>query len=355
MPVLKRPGTNIWHIEFEAHGRRVRRSARTTNKRKAEELERNLRQELHEQVVLNRPVIEPMTLGEAVVRYVETHLALKQRRAKTASNDVHLLNKLVEYMGGEGVQLSAITGPQITGIRDQLIRKGRKPATVNRYLATLRAILRKARDEWGTLGEVPRIKLLPQDNERIRWLTLDEEARLLDAACSQPHIHDLIVFLLGTGARLAEALELCWSEVDLKRQPRPMVSFLVTKKKIRRSVPLDRRTEHLLRRLYAERPKDEPRVFLRRLPGTPSKGTKPSINPISRPHGAWSTAVKKAKIDDLVMHDLRHTFASRLIQRKVPIVAVSKLLGHKNLKMTMRYAHLAPDDLDEAISVLDDL
>ena len=93
------------------------------------------------------------------------------------------------------------------------------------------------------------------------------------------------MFLGGTGARLSKALELLWSKVDLKCQPKPMVTYLVTKKRILRSTPLDRRTEALLRRLHAGRPKNQPRAFLHRLPGTPPKVNLPSIKPVSSPHG----------------------------------------------------------------------
>lgn len=71
------------------------------------------------------------------------------------------------------------------------------------------------------------------------------------------------------------------------------------------------------------------------------------------PHGSWATAVGRAGLGDLHLHDLRHTFASRLVMRCVPILAVSKLMGHASLTMTMRYAHLAPDGLDAAIAQAD--
>jgi len=76
--------------------------------------------------------------------------------------------------------------------------------------------------------------------------------------------------------------------------------------------------------------------------------------PYRKPFGSWKTALKRAKVDQTFrMHDLRHTFASRLVSRGVPIFYVSKLLGHKSISMTMRYAHLAPEAYELAIERLE--
>jgi len=154
-------------------------------------------------------------------------------------------------------------------------------------------------------------------------------------------------------ARLSEATGLTWANVDLDQKPRPLVRFMHTKSGTPRSVPLTERAIKLLRRLYTIRPADEPHVFLQRFPGYSWRGTKPKAKPFFNPHGSWKTAVERAKLKDVVIHDLRHTFASRLVQRGVPLLNVSKLLGHASLTMTMRYAHLAPPDLNDAIAALD--
>ncbi len=99
---------------------------------------------------------------------------------------------------------------------------------------------------------------------------------------------------------------------------------------------------------------DRARVFLYAGKGRAGKGIPlSSYRSYRNPHGSWATAVDRAGLGDLHLHDLRHTFASRLIMRGVPILAVSKLLGHASLTMTMRYAHLAPDGLDAAIAAID--
>ena len=104
----------------------------------------------------------------------------------------------------------------------------------------------------------------------------------------------------------------------------------------------------MLRSLREKRPEGQERVFLY----SPGKG---KARPMKQPHGAWKTAFERAKLEDVTMHDLRHTFASRLVMKNVPLLTVSRLLGHSDIKMTMRYSHLSQAHLKEAVAVLDKL
>ncbi|MFA9479219.1 tyrosine-type recombinase/integrase [Phycisphaerales bacterium AB-hyl4] len=362
MALYKRDGSPNWWIEFEFNGQRVRKSARTANRRRAEDVERKLRQDMHDHHVLGKPVVKSMTFEDAAERYLKTHLKPKGQKAATARNDAYKINMLVDRVGG-GRLLSQITASFVAALKDDLLKEGKTdkdgkksglaPATVNRDLAILKAILRKAHDEWGCLATVPRITLLPLNNRRLRWLDADEETRLLKACDDAPHLRDLVVFLMDTGARLTEATELTWDRVDMDRKPRPLVSFHDTKSGKPRSVPLPDRAGRMLARLHADRPKDKAHVFLSWHPNWKGGRHNPHAQPCGQPHGAWAKAVKRAKLEDFRIHDLRHTFASRLVQQGASLFAVSKLLGHESIQMTMRYAHLAPDELDAAISRLD--
>jgi integrase len=157
------------------------------------------------------------------------------------------------------------TSAGISNFSDRLIREGKAPATANRYLSTLGAVLRKASREWGALAEMPSIPLFKLRNERYRWLSQTEEERLLQA--SAPHLRDLLIFLLDTGARLSEATQLTWVDVQLDRHPRAMVKFMTTKSGLPRGVPLTRRVEQMLRRLGEACPEGQERVFLHRQTG----------------------------------------------------------------------------------------
>jgi integrase len=352
MALYKRDGSPNFWIEFLFNGTRYRESTGTRRLRKAEEYERKRRLELHDAVKLGHVPYEAMRFEDAVKRYVTTHLKTKERDPKTHLSDVYTLARLTTLLGADTL-LDAITTPVVAKLKEKFLDEQSKPATVNKYLATLRAILRMAHFEWGCLKQLPRFKLFKLDNERTRWLRAEEEVRLLRACERVPHLRDLIVFLIDTGARLGEATRLRWKDVDLPKRGRGAVRFMVTKTRKPRSVPMTRRVERLLRGLLVGRTDDQDRVFVVKTPGCRFRKTGPQAKPFTNPHGAWQTATGAADLEDVRLHDLRHTFASRLVQRGVPLLAVSQLLGHKSLRMTTRYAHLAPSNLKEAVAKLD--
>ena len=352
MPVIRRRDSPYFHIEFEFKGKRYRQSAKTRNRQVAEHFERRLRQQVYEHAMLGVPRPIAMTFDEAVRRYKDGHLRATERRPKTEKAAVYLLDRLVRLVGAD-TPIHAVDAPSIATLRERLLSGGAMAATVNRYLAALRAILRMAHLDWGVLQQVPRVRLFTLRNERTRWLSEDEERALLDASGRVPHLHDLVVFLLDTGTRLGEALDLEWPQVKLDATTGGTVSIMHTKNGRPRDIPLSRRADALLRRLHATRPTVTDRVFVRRTTGCVWRGTRPRVTPFSNPHAAWKTAARRAGLCDVRLHDLRHTFASRLVQREVPLHAVSRLLGHQSLRMTMRYSHLAVADLKRAVEVLD--
>ncbi|MGE5514939.1 MAG: tyrosine-type recombinase/integrase [Bacteroidota bacterium] len=351
MAVFKREGSPFWFIEFTYKGHKVRQSSGMTKKRDAEERERILRQELKEQLLLGK--VAEMTLGEAIDRYYDGVIVPKGNKG-VATRELYALNQMREGLGAS-TSISKLSARVLADYKDTLLAEKKAPATVNRYLATIKAILNKAKDEWGTLAVVPTIKLLPLDNARYRWLTEDEEKKLLPVCA--PHLRDLVVFLMDTGARLREATLLTWTDVDLDRKPRAAVRFMETKSGKPRGVPLSTRVEEMLRRLKAECPEGESRVFLYRPVGRGGVGDEDTKRgnavPFNNPFGTWDTARTRVGLKDVNLHDLRHTFASRLVMRGVPLLTVSKLLGHASIQMTMRYAHLAPDAFDAAIDLLE--
>ena len=215
MTILKKPN-GTYHVEFQFLGHRVHRSARTRNRQEALAFEASLRQELldcHHGGL--PPKRQSMTLGAATHRYFTDHLVPKARRAQSLKNEQYHLERLCELLGGPKTPLEAIDSARVSSLRSFLLEQGRAQATVNRYLASLRAVLRKADQEWGVETAHPVIRLCRLDNARTRALSFEEEDRLLLALERRPWLKDLVTFLLGTGARLGEALDLDWNDVDL--------------------------------------------------------------------------------------------------------------------------------------------
>ncbi|HZC68547.1 MAG TPA: site-specific integrase [Nitrospirales bacterium] len=187
------------------------------------------------------------------------------------------------------------------------------------------------------MSTVPKIRLEREPEGRLRWLTLEEAERLLAEcqASKNPGLLDLVEFSLFTGLRQAEALELTWDRVE---RSRGVIRIEKTKSRKRREVPLNSRADAVLLRRV---PKAEGLVF-----GTAR---------YAHFRSSWECAVQRAKLVDFHWHDLRHTFASWSVQRGASLQEVKDLLGHSNLAMTLRYAHLAPERLRAAVSRLDEI
>lgn len=196
---------------------------------------------------------------------------------------------------------------------------------------TLKAILNKAHreDRLATVPRFPKVKVGPG---RCQWLTVDEERRLLGAAV--PHLRQVLIFALDTGGRRSELFKLDWRYVDLERG---RVTFIKTKNGEDRTLRLTNRAQAVLE---AVGPTEQGPVFTYKGKAVMDMNT------------SFKRACEIACIEDFRFHDLRHTFASRLVQQGVPLYEIMHLTGHKTVSMVQRYAHLAPDFQERAIAKL---
>jgi integrase len=172
---------------------------------------------------------------------------------------------------------------------------------------------------------------------RVRWITYEEAERLL-GACS-PHIRPLVMFLLGTGARMSEAVYLDWREVDLERGH---VNFIDTKNGESRGVPLHPRVVEVLRQL----PRRSGMVFLTHfgLPYAEKDGEGGQIKT------AFKGACRRAGIENFSPHGCRHTWATWHYAANRDLIALMKLGGWKSERMVLRYAHLNVSNLAPSIN-----
>ena len=252
------------------------------------------------------------------------------------------LRRLIELYGNK--KLSEITPKDVDDYKALRLRDAR-PATVNREIATLRQIFNLAKRWKKFFGENPVSisKLLPEHNQKERILTYEEEMRLLDA-CNE-YLRPIIVTALHTGMRKTEILTLNWSNIDLENGL-ITIDQTNTKSKKTRRIPINSTMRILLKEQWlrtGQGPFRNEYVFISKT-GTPYK-FHTSIK------GAFERVCKNAEITGLRFHDLRHTAATRMIEAGASIVAVSKILGHSDIKMTMRYSH--PDNsLKEAVELL---
>lgn len=210
------------------------------------------------------------------------------------------------------------------------------PATVNRELMCLSAIFREAVKR-GHVEKNPArgVKQLPEDNIIVRYLSDEEEAALL-GACNAT-LKPMVLTSLHAGLRRGEVLSLTWENVDFEQR---LLKLVRTKSKKTRYVPINAVLLETLK--AAPKYRDCPYVFAN--PKTKTRWRDKNIS--------WKYALKKSGVKNFRFHDLRHTFASRLVQAGVPLKVVQELLGHSNILVTMRYAHLGPTDMRDAVDVL---
>lgn len=325
MRIYKRTGSPKWWATWnDQKGQRVRKSTGTNDKQLAEAIAAKWQ---HESFMEQHFGIIPDTpFRDALLRYATA----KKRENARGYEDTnrYQLQMLLDKFGDK--MLSEIDAKLLRDFADTC-RETQKDASLQRYLAVIKAILNKAKDE-GDLLALPVFPKVKQPKGRTRWLTVEEEHRLLKA--SPERIRLLIAFALDTGGRRSELFRLDWRYLDLEQG---RVTFVETKNGEDRSIRLTERAKQIL---VALGPKGSGAVFTYQ--GKALKGIKTSFD----------TARTKAGLEDFRFHDLRHTFASRLVQKGLPLYEVMHMTGHKSLTMVQRYSHLAPEYQERAIEAL---
>jgi integrase len=220
--------------------------------------------------------------------------------------------------------------------------KPRTDATVNRELSTLRHMLNKA-VEWGMLEVSPFNKgsrlMVKENNHRLRFLSEAEIEALLKECPS--HLRPIVETALNTGMRRGELLNLKWEQI---RNGFIYLQGAMTKSGKGRQIPINDRLAEVFREVRRGNQLKSAYVFC------DSKGRR--FYEVKR---SFATACRRAGIEDFRFHDLRHTFASHLVVKGVSLKAVQELLGHADIKMTMRYSHLSQAHLREAVAVLNQI
>jgi len=259
--------------------------------------------------------IQHYTWADAVAAYINESAA--QKSLETTKHRLRWLHHRLE-----GTWLRDITTTTIERLIAEY-QPGHAPASVNRMMAALSAVLHMAKRR-GWINAVPYIRKLAEDNAVIRWLTHPEAAALL--AELPPHLNTMAAFTLATGLRASNVQYLQWSHIDTTRRV-AWIDGADHKSGRAHHVPLN---DAALTVLQAQRGLHHTWVF-------PYDG-KPVDKASTK---AWHAALKRAGISNFRWHDLRHTWASWHVMAGTPLEVLMKLGGWHSLEMVMRYAHLA--------------
>lgn len=254
--------------------------------------------------------------------YLNDYAKTNKRSWKT---DEYRLKAMLPYFGRYELQM--ITSRDIERFRAERIKAGNTQSTTNRSLTLLKKMLNLAID-WGYLKENPvtKVKMFPEyDVLKEKVLTKEEEQRLL--AASPDHLRAIIILALNTGMRRGEILKLRWEDIDLKNRT---ITLRKTKSGRTRTVPINDQVFELLNGM---------------------KCKVDNVFPYTYIQTAFENSRRRAGLS-VRFHDLRHTFASRLVANGVDIVTVQKLLGHQNITTTERYMHSNTEQKRNAVNTL---
>lgn len=315
-----------WYADFTtASGKRIRRTLGTTDKQSAEELHDKLK---YQQWRIERLGEKPKrTWDEACVRWLK-----EKGQKKSIDKDISRMRNLPEL---RGMLLDDITRDFVQQIVD---KKDCSGANKNRYIALIRAILNRAMREWEWIDNIPYFSMYSEPKKRVRWLTPDEAKRLIAAA--PPYMAQMIKFSLATGLRQRNVLTLKWQQVDLERC---VCWYYADETKSGRALGVSL-NDIAMQVLNEQQGKHSEFVFL-------NGRNKPDTKIHSE---IWAKVLAKAEIENFRWHDLRHTWASWLIQRGVPLAALQEMGGWETPSMVQRYAHLAPEHLHKHSALLND-
>jgi integrase len=318
--LYKRPNSKFWWCRFTApNGQRVQLSTKTVDKQLAQEFEDKYRVSLWRIIQLGEK--PRRTWKEAVLRWYR-----ESQDKKSISDDLAHIRWVDPYIGN--LYLDEVTRDRIDDLTNAKLKTGVKPATVNRMLEVIRAILNRAFREWEWVERVPHVRMLKEPRRRIRWLRPDEVERLLSFL--PDHLAVMVRFSLATGLREANVTRLEWNQVDLQRRT-AWIHADQAKAGKAIAVPLNNEAIILLRQ---QQGKHKRFVFTYKGSSIKKANTK-----------AWRNGLVKAGIEDFRWHDLRHTWASWHVQNGTPIHILQELGGWSDIKMVQRYAHLSAEHL----------
>lgn len=344
---------NVFWVRYAGlDGKIIRESTGKKKLKEAEDFLLDRRQAIKQGEQPETVRIANHTFKELSVEYLKWAERQRSHAQKTSN-----MKRLVERFGN--YQLRAISTRMLEQYQTDMLNESLKPATINRRIALIKHCFTKAVDwnmvEEGALKRVKKVKLLQENNRRLRYLS-KEECEILLKTCDEMsqkgsgikylkttnyrNLKPIIVMALNTGMRRGEILSLKWENVDLKHG---FILLNETKNGERREIPINNTLRQTLEGL--PRRIDNGYVFFNALTGEGYDDIKNSFKRLC----------KKAGIRDFHFHDLRHTFASHLVMSGIDLTTVSRLLGHKNISMTLRYSHLAPKHLKDAVGILDNV
>ena len=330
MTVYKKNGK--YYCRFQIDGERHNYSCKSaTSLKEARLYENSLKLKVFNEIGINTPKKKKLSKMDSL--YILCFNYSKQNKRSFKSDRI-MLGIIKEYFGNPNI--NDITPNKLEEFKTYLLYERQvKPSTVNRYKALLSKMFSLGIDN-GLIDDNPvkKMKSLREENFKIRFLTKDEEVKLYEALSKSPkYLMDIVTLDLQTGMRKSEILNLKWKDIDFDFM---FIEVLQSKSGKSRKIPLSDKALSVLNSI----PVESEFVFHIKQ------------NKIGDIKKCWNTALKNAGIKDFRFHDLRHTVATRMVEKGIDLVVVKEILGHADISTTMRYAHAVPERKKSAINVL---
>lgn len=335
MLLVKRGNSKFWYAQFQIDHQTIVRSTKTTDRRVALQVAAKIRADVHAELLLGKK--QSITLETALHRFANSKLGSPNHR-----NLESQIRVILKILNGS-IPLMKVNSDTLERFRQKRLSQGCASQTIRHGINCLIGAIQLARKDG---YECPSISapLIRTPNSRARYLSIEEERRLLhelspsrvanglsadpsrrdDRQKWMQDNYDLVVMLIDTGARYSEVANIAWKDVDLNRGEIRLWRSKVQNESV---IYMTDRVETILHSRLRE--SNAPTVF---------------VNKAGEKRGYSAAAIRKAfrraGLHDCTIHTLRHTHATRLVQNGLSIQEVKAVLGHSDIRTTMRYAHL---------------
>jgi integrase len=320
MSLHKKKDSPYYYTRFTIKGVRIQESTKCVLKEDAKRYEERRQTQVREELLFGTK--PKHTWKEAKARFLR-----EKKHKRSLSDDKDKFKYLSKKL--DELYLSDITKELIETIARNYERKV-KPATVNRMLSLISAVLHLAHKEWEWIDKVPHIRKRVEDNARERYITRSEAKRLIE--CAPDYLKGPIILSLATGQRASNIKDLKWSDLDLERK-----IWVITRRQFKTDKTVGIPLNVMAMEVLLNRPRTSEYVFTYRGRRIRKLGAK-----------AFRKAVQEAGLVDFKWHDLRHTWASWFLQEGGSLHELQQLGAWSSYSMVLRYGHLSKDSLRKA-------
>lgn len=325
-----------WWMRFHYQGRQVRKPTGTDDKKIAQKIYHKVMAQIAEGKWFDVDEGSRRTFFDLCEKYE----ASEWKELKSWRSVAGYLKQLKDFFGNR--YLNEINPALIDEFKQLRKSKGDQPATIVRKLTILKRMFNLAKKRWMWVKDVPPIEMIAKaDKKRLRYLTFEEYHAVLEKC--EPWLRDLVTVAAWTGLRKGNILNLKRSQVNIFNRTISIEADSM-KNEEHLIIPIAAPAYEVIKEALKVARIGNPCVF------THEDGKPYSAMQVQR---AFQEALTKAEIEDFRFHDLRHCFASWNRQAGVDLDTLADLMGHKDTRMTRRYAHIGPKHLVEAISKLE--